>query len=96
MILDCFEYNQHFVSMMNIINYARRTNLSGKFERHHIIPRSWYKFNKMEVDNSKSNLVPLTHEQHILVHKLSIYCIKTDIMKQKMISAYNILEHKRN
>ena len=30
MILDVFEYNQHFVAMMNIINLAKIQNVEGK------------------------------------------------------------------
>lgn len=64
MILECFEYNQHFVAMMNIINHARLCNVEGKFEKHHIIPRCFYKNKGLEVDNSSSNLVNLTIEEH--------------------------------
>lgn len=83
MILECFEYNQHFVAMMNIINHARLTNLEGKFEKHHIIPKCFFRLNKLPVDNSSSNLVNLTFEEHKQVHKLAYLCAK-DIVKNRL------------
>lgn len=93
MILECFEYNQHFVAMMNVINHARR-NPPVKGHKHHIIPKCWYKANNLQIDNSPVNLVKLSYEQHLKVHLLSSYCIKTDEMKWKMKHAYNFLLHK--
>lgn len=78
-ILDCFDYNQHFVAMMNIINYAKLTNKDGKFEKHHIIPRCWFNKHNLPVDNSENNLVNLTIEQHRKVHKLAVLCAKEEI-----------------
>ena len=78
-IEEVFEYNQHFVAMMNIINFARITNKEGKFEKHHIVPRCWFKKHNLPVDNSENNLVKLTIEQHKKVHKLAAYCAKEEI-----------------
>ena len=82
-ILEVFEYNQHFVAMMNIINNAR-LNPPAKGHKHHIIPRCWFKMNGQEVDNSKNNLVLLTYEDHIKVHKLSMLCAIREELKSKM------------
>ena len=90
MLLECFEYNQHFVAMMNIINYARLTNKEGKFEKHHIIPRCFYKTKGLEIDNSEYNLVKLTPEQHRKVHKLAALCAK-DFIKPKLKRANYIM-----
>lgn len=57
-ILDVFTYNQYFVAMMNIIN-AARLNPPESGHKHHIIPRCWFKMMKLQVDNSKTNLVML-------------------------------------
>lgn len=40
MIDKVFEYNQHFVAMMNIIN-AARLNTPKEGHKHHIIPKCW-------------------------------------------------------
>lgn len=90
MALDCFEYNQHFVAMMNVIN-AARLNPPAEGQKHHIIPRCWFKRNNIKVDNSKNNLVLLSLEDHIKVHKLAILCSKDKYIKNAMIGAVNII-----
>ena len=86
MILDCFEYNQHFVAMMNVIN-AARLNPPAQGQKHHIIPKCWYKFHNLKVDNSPSNLVLLSIEDHKKVHKLAYRCAKETWFKDKMCYA---------
>lgn len=89
-ILECFDYNQHFVAMMNIINRAKRENLEGKFEKHHIIPRCFYKNKGLEVDNSEKNLVKLTLEEHRKVHQLAYLCAK-EIVKTSLDCAQRLM-----
>lgn len=82
-MLDVYEYNQHFVAMMNIIN-AARLNPPKEGHKHHIVPKCWYRLHNIPVDNSDDNLVLLTYEDHIKVHKLAILCAATIEMKYKM------------
>ena len=89
-ILEVFEYNQHFVAMMNIINFAK-LNPPKEGHKHHIIPRCWFKMNNLPVDNSKDNLVLLTYEDHVNVHKLAYLCALTSKFKGKMAYAYHRL-----
>lgn len=87
MITKVFEYNQHFVAMMNIINLAR-LNPPSKGHRHHIIPQCWFKKNNLPVDNSKDNLVLLTPEDHAKVHKLAYLCCKNEIKSSLRFAYY--------
>ena len=80
---QAFEYNQHFVAMLNIIN-AARLNPPKEGQKHHIVPRCWFKMNNLPIDNSDDNLVLLSYEDHIKVHKLSILCAATSELKSKM------------
>ena len=89
-ILEVFTYNQHFVAMMNIINNARLCG-NKKGHKHHIIPRCWFKMMKLPVDNSKANLVMLSYEDHVKIHKLAYLCVKDNIMKGKLAYAYHRL-----
>ena len=82
-ILVVYEYNQHFVAMMNIIN-AARLNPPESGHKHHIIPRCWFKMNNLPVDNSDDNLVLLTPEDHQKVHKLAAMCIIGSHMRSAM------------
>lgn len=89
-MLDVFEYNQHFVAMMNIINNAR-LNPPENGDKHHIIPRCWFKMNNLSVDNSKDNLVLLSVEDHVKVHKLAYLCAKSVQLKNYMAYAIHLM-----
>lgn len=90
-ILDVFEYNQHFVAMMNIINNARM-NPPESGHKHHIIPKCWFKWNNLSIDNSDTNLVKLTYQEHCKVHKLAYLCAKTPKMRSAMALAAHRLD----
>ena len=83
MITDVYEYNQHFVAMMNVIN-AARLNPPAKGHNHHIIPKCWFKKNNLPVDNSKDNIVLLSPEEHMKAHKLAALCIIGSEMRSAM------------
>lgn len=87
---NVYEYNQHFVAMMNVIN-AARLNPPAKGHNHHIIPKCWFKLKGLPVDNSKDNLVLLSYEDHVKIHKLAIYCASSSIMKSRLACAYHRL-----
>ena len=89
MLLDVFEYNQHFVAMMNIIN-SSRLNPPESGHKHHIIPKCWFRMNNIPIDNSKDNIVLLSYEDHVKVHKLAYLCT-TGKMKRNMAYAYHRL-----
>ena len=90
-ILKVFEYNQHFVAMMNIINMAR-LNPPESGHKHHIIPKCWFKAYNLPVDNSKDNLVLLSYEDHCRVHKLAAMCIISSYMRSAMRFAAHMLD----
>ena len=90
MILDVFEYNQHFVAMMNIIN-SSRLNPPESGHKHHIIPKCWFTMNNLPIDNSDENLVLLTKEQHGKVHKLMSLCAKDERLKRNMVIAAHFM-----
>ena len=89
-ILKVFEYNQHFVVMMNIINMAR-LNPPESGHKHHIIPKCWFTKNNLPIDNSDDNLVLLTKEHHMQVHKLAAMCIIGSDMRSAMGFAVHML-----
>ena len=92
-VSDVFEYNQHFVAMMNIINSAR-LNLPESGHKHHIIPRCWFRMNNLPVDNSKDNLVLLSVDDHYKVHVLASKCCVNSLMRSKMGMACHRLNSK--
>lgn len=47
--------------------------------------------NNLPIDNSKDNLVLLSYEDHVKVHKLAFLCAKGSVFKGKMAYAYHRL-----
>lgn len=90
MIEEVFEYNQFFVSVMNIINFSRLCPPT-EGHKHHIIPKSWFKLHNLPINNSEENLVLVSYENHLKLHKLYVKCMKENAMKAKMACAYTKL-----
>lgn len=88
--MNAFTYNQFFVAMMNVINSAR-LNTPKDGHKHHIIPKCWFRMNNLPIDNSKDNLVLLSVEDHIKVHKLAYLCASDSKFKRKMAFAYHLM-----
>lgn len=82
-----FDYNQHFVAMMNIINTAR-LNPPESGHKHHIVPKCWFKLHNMPIDNSDDNIILLTYEDHCRVHKLMTLCAKDEDLCKRFKFAY--------
>ena len=66
-----FEDNSYLNDYCELIEKCRQIEyIPSKMNRHHIIPRSYYKYNNMVVDNSDSNIAVLLFKDHILAHYL--------------------------
>ena len=88
--MKAFTYNQHFVAMLNVIN-AARLNPPDRGHKHHIIPKCWYKMNNLPVNNSKDNMVLLSYEDHVKVHRLGLLCVTEPLMRRNMALAVHRL-----
>lgn len=78
--LGCFEDNEYLDFYLQIIlNNLNNPYIKGKTEKHHIIPKIYFKYNNLEVDNSKSNLVSLEHFYHCLAHYYLCLCLKDEL-----------------
>lgn len=74
--------NQFFIRMKNILDYRRQNVLKPiqsskhrplnyiKCQKHHIIPRCWYRHNGYTIDNSDYNIIFLTPGEHLEIHVL--------------------------
>lgn len=60
------EYADLYVDLINC-NLTTRA-MKYKTQRHHIIPKYYFKYNKLEIDNSSSNIVNLLYKDHLLAH----------------------------
>lgn len=57
------DYLDKYIALIN--NSLTQTGNSCK---HHIIPRCYYKYNNLIVDDTQNNLVNLSYIDHILAH----------------------------
>ena len=70
--------NEYLDLYCSLIMYrGQPTTVKGLTEKHHIIQRAYYKQNNLPVNNSKNNLVILTHHDHCLAHYYLCLCTKS-------------------
>lgn len=63
--------------------------------KHHVIPRCYFKLHGLPVDNSEDNLVNLRYADHIKAHYLLCKCTK-GIFSQKCYGAFRYIFYKYN
>lgn len=80
--------NAQLDSYISII--TKQTTSSKYTEKHHIIPRVYFKINKQKIDNSSDNIVRLSYLDHILAHYYLSFCT-IGKLKQANISAFIML-----
>ena len=84
----CFEDNNYLIFYLELIkNNIKTKKQKCKTNRHHIIPRCYFKFKKLEIDNSENNLVNLLYKDHILAHYYLCLCCSNVALKYKLESS---------
>ena len=71
--------NEYYRKYIELIDYAKSEEyeLQEYYEKHHIVPRSFYEKKHMSIDNSDDNLVALNLQDHFLCHwYMSKCCVK--------------------
>lgn len=90
--LGIIENNDYFEKYLQlIISNAETKKQKYKTQRHHIIPKCYYKHNNLEVDNSSDNLVNLLYQDHILAHYYLCMCITDKNIRHDCIMAFTYL-----
>ena len=87
MITEVFNQDSKYYRQMMDVIVAAKVNPPKQGQVHHIVPRCWYKHYNLEIDNSISNTVLLTWEDHKLVHNLAYKCAKDKWFKSKLACA---------
>lgn len=62
-----------------------------KTERHHIIPKFYYKQQNIKLDNSENNLVNLSYADHIKAHLYLLLAIETSYQKFASFAAHRTI-----
>lgn len=66
-----------------IINNKSTPKEKFKTHKHHIIPKLFYKMNKLPIDNSENNVVNLSYQEHVLAHCYLEMCLGSTTLKAK-------------
>lgn len=85
---ECYIKNEYFYKMLDLFKEEQ----NGTLEKHHIIPRSYFKHKGIKVVD-ENNLVSLTKENHILAHYYIYRCCK-DFLKESMGYALKFMTSK--
>ena len=72
------EYLEHYCSLVE--RNTRTPQRGGLTNKHHIIPKSWFKLNNKEIDNTMSNLVNLVYREHVLAHYYLCLCTTGELL----------------
>lgn len=84
--------NEWLDKYVELIESNRETKAEKfKTQKHHIIPRSYYVHNKLDINNSEDNIVNLTYSSHILAHYYLWKCAKTYHFKGANASSVKLL-----
>ena len=82
--------NEYYRKYIELIDYAKSEEyeLQEYYEKHHIVPRSFYEKKHMSIDNSDDNLVALNLTDHFLCHW---YITKCCVQKMKRSMEYAVV-----
>ena len=82
--------NEYYRKYIELIDYAKSEEyeLQEYYEKHHIVPRSFYEKKHMSIDNSDDNLVALNLTDHFLCHW---YMSKCCVQKMKRSMEYAVV-----
>ena len=82
--------NEYYRKYIELIDYAKSEEyeLQEDYEKHHIVPRSFYEKKHMSIDNSDDNLVALNLQDHFMAHW---YITKCCVQKMKRSMEYAVV-----
>ena len=79
--------NEYLDKYCDIINNGASKKIKYISQVHHIVPKYYFLYNNLPVDNTKENKIVLTHRNHLLAHYYLAKCSSTDKYKVANIEA---------
>ena len=73
---NIFNYNDYFYKYVDIIYDKNTSPIKYCTHKHHIIPKYYFKSNKLNIDSTEKNTVILSASNHVLAHYYLIFCLK--------------------
>ena len=91
-----FVDNKYLDMYARLVERNTRTPvLHGVTNKHHILPKSWFKMNKLPVDNSLSNLVNLVYRDHVLAHYYLCLCTTDELQYANQLALVCLVSRKK-
>lgn len=73
--MDYFIDNKYLEQYCLLVERNTRTQVRGKqTNKHHIIPKCWFKLKQIPINNQLNNLVNLPYREHVLAHYYLCLC----------------------
>lgn len=94
--LKGFEDNEFLDQYCTLIERHTRTSKRARVTNaHHIIPKSWFKINNQEIDNSLINLVNLPYREHVLAHYYLCLCTVGKLQYANQLAFFCLITRKK-
>ena len=77
--LPGFIDNDYLLKYVRLIERNRNTRNRKGTNKHHIIPKSWFKLNNQVINNNLENLVTLSYRDHVLAHYFLCLCTEEQL-----------------
>ena len=91
--IDLFVNNNFLDDYINFINDKQLNDpIKYKSQKHHVIPRFYYKENGLKVEN-KNNIINLVYSDHIVAHYLLELCTTKKYKNKSFASIYYIMKN---
>lgn len=90
--LDIFKDNEWLDKYVNLIE-LNKTRVKEKFKTdlHHIVPRVYYTYNNLDIDNSEQNTINLLHKDHLYAHYYLAKCSKKFLLRSMICCIFLML-----
>lgn len=94
--LNYFIDNEYLKKYCQLVERHTRTNTRrGQTNKHHIIPKAWFKLQKLSIDNSLTNLVNLPYREHVLAHYYLCLCTEDPFKFANQLALSCLFSRKR-
>lgn len=93
--LGIFIKNKYLDFYCKLIQENLFNEKANKTQKHHIIPRCYFKYFNINIDNTPENIVNLSYKDHILAHYYLCLCCSNKPLKGKLCNAFFHLTNRK-
>ena len=101
-IYETLRNNKYFIDNEYLVKYCRLIEQNkgvkvrcGTINKHHIVPKSWFKLTGTEVNNELNNLVKLSYREHVMAHYYLCLCTEDPFKYANQLALMCLLSRKK-